>query len=61
MNREGLDVTFHSQLVDIHILINFQYYRFLFELKDLKSLTKKNLVLLYPKIEELNLGLSFLS
>ena len=61
MNRGELNATFHSQLEDIHILIDFQYYRFLFELKDPKSPTKRNQELLYLKIKELNPGLSFLS
>lgn len=61
MNKGELNATFHSQLEVIHILIDFQYYRFLFELKDPKSLTKRNQEFLYLKIEELNQGLSFLS
>jgi len=61
MNRGGLDVTFHPQFEDIHILIDFQYFHFIFELKDLKLLIKRNQELLYLKIEELIPSLSFLS
>jgi hypothetical protein len=61
MNRVGLDVTFHSQFEDIHILIDFQYFHFLFELKDLKLPVKRNQELLYLKIKELTRDLSFLS
>jgi hypothetical protein len=61
MNRGELNATFHSQLEDIHILIGFRYYRFLFEPEDPKSPIKKNQELLYLKIEELNPSLSFLS
>lgn len=61
MNKVRLDATFHSQFEGIHILIDFQYFRCLFELKDLKLPVKKNPELLYLKIEESAPVLSFLS